>query len=71
MFPRSEVTVKGSVRLQRATKRYRSAQAAVDEARVELHAAIEQARAEGMTLDAIGGVLGVTRQRVLRMLRGD
>jgi hypothetical protein len=63
--------VKGSTRLERATKRYRSAQSTLDEARVELHAAMVQAREEGMTLDGMGRVIGVSRQRVLRMLRGD
>jgi hypothetical protein len=60
--------VKAETQLARAAKRYRDAQARLEDERAALQAALVDARAAGMTLDAIGAVLGVSRQRVLRML---
>jgi len=53
----------------RAVTRYRQAEERLREASAERDAAMLAARAEGMTLDALAQTLGVTRQRVMMMLR--
>jgi hypothetical protein len=55
--------------LRREVDRWRKAQERLEAARAEVRKAIEDARAEGMTLDAIALVVGVTRQRILQILR--
>jgi hypothetical protein len=42
-----------------------------DQARADLRVAIEAAREAGYSLERIGQVLGVTRQRVAQLLRGE
>lgn len=54
---------------RKAAKAYRAAQAQLERRREELTAAMEAARAEGMTLASMADELGVTRQRVMQMLR--
>jgi hypothetical protein len=61
--------VKHDLHLRRAVDRARQAEHDVHEARQALRAAIKAAREAGMTLDAIAGVVGVSRQRVLQLLR--
>ena len=61
--------VRAEANLRREVDRWRKAQERVDEARAEVRKAIEAARKEGMTLDAIAAVLGVSRQRVLQILK--
>jgi DNA-directed RNA polymerase sigma subunit (sigma70/sigma32) len=61
--------VKHDVHLHRAVTRARKAEAEVREARLALRTAIRGAREVGMTLDAIAEIVGVTRQRVLQLLR--
>lgn len=55
--------------LRRRVQRWRNAQEQVDATRAEVRQAIERARKDGMTLDAIAAVVGVSRQRVLQILR--
>jgi DNA-directed RNA polymerase sigma subunit (sigma70/sigma32) len=54
--------------LRRIGQRYKKARAAVEAARAELEPAIVAARREGLTLDAIARLAGVSRQRVLQIL---
>lgn len=61
---------KPEAELRKAATRAKKAEATVREARQDLRAAIRRARNEGMTLDAIAGVVGVTRQRILQLLSG-
>jgi hypothetical protein len=56
-------------KLRRAAARARKAEEGVDAARQELRAAIKEARANGMTLEAIGRVIGVSKQRILQLLQ--
>ena len=42
-----------------------------DRARAEFRRAIEEARDAGYSLERIGQALGVTRQRVAQLLRGE
>lgn len=58
-------------KFKRAAARYRAAEHRLSEAREELHTAMVEARAAGMTLDAMASVLGVSRQRVYRIIRGE
>ena len=55
---------------KRAAKKYRDAQAALEVAREQLYAALIAARADGVTLDVLADELGVSRERVLQILKG-
>ena len=60
--------MRAEANLRREVDRWRKAQERLDAARAEVRKAIEAAREEGMTLDAIAKVVGVSRQRVLQIL---
>ena len=55
---------------RRAASDYRRAQERLDIARVALHTTMKAARDAGMTYDAMAQEMGVTRQRVMTILRG-
>lgn len=55
--------------LKRAVERAKKAAAHHEAARSALRAAVIDARRAGMTLESIGGILGVTRQRVRQIVR--
>jgi hypothetical protein len=65
----SMARLKPETELGRATRRARKAEVDVQQARQRLRAAIRRARGEGMTLDAIASIVGVSRQRILQLLR--
>lgn len=58
-------------RLVPALDRVVKARAELHSANVRLADAIREAKASGMTLQAIGDVLGLTRQRVKQMLDAE
>jgi exonuclease VII small subunit len=62
--------VSAKARFQRAANRYRKAEETMESARAELRAAMAEAQEEGVTLQAMADTLGVSRQRVYRILRG-
>lgn len=70
---RNRALVTARQRFKRAAKKLRDSERQLDEARVELRAAMAAARAEPresrMTMDEMAKELGVTRQRVSAMLR--
>jgi DNA-binding XRE family transcriptional regulator len=55
--------------LRRVSARYWKARKQLDVTRAELGDVVRAARADGMTLDAIAAVVGVSRQRVLQILQ--
>lgn len=56
-------------RLRRAVAQAQKAEARYSEARQKLRDEIKEAREIGMTLDAIAEIVGVTRQRILQLLK--
>jgi DNA-directed RNA polymerase sigma subunit (sigma70/sigma32) len=66
---KGDLLLTAETKLRRATLSARKAEEGVEAARKGLRAAIREARASGMTLDAIGQVVGVSRQRVLQLLQ--
>ena len=61
--------VNAETKLRRAAERARKASAEHETARQWLIAAVIEARQSGMTLEAIGDIVGVTRQRVRQIVR--
>jgi len=57
-------------RLLRAAARARQADEKATEARRQLWDAMRAARADGMTLQEIADIAGLSRQRVMEILRG-
>ena len=57
--------------LRKAGARYRKARGQLSTARAEIRTSVEAARSEGMTLAAIAAEVGISRQRVMQILRGD
>jgi hypothetical protein len=58
-------------RLQAATKRLDAATAQAQEAREKWLRAIQEARDEGASIRAIGVAAGISRTRVMQILRGE
>ena len=56
-------------RLRRAVSQAKAAEARYVEARQRLREEIRFARETGMTLDAIAAIVGVSRQRIIQLLR--
>ncbi len=54
---------------KRAARRFLKAKEDLERARADLHAAMRAGRQAGMTYDALAREVGVTRQRVMRILR--
>ncbi len=55
---------------KRAARRFLKAKDELEEARTQLHAAMRAGRKAGMTYDALAKEVGLTRQRVMAILRG-
>lgn len=70
MSPRKSRRVDHLARIEKAAKRVKDAQSQMDEARAELNSLIQAAYAAGETKSAIARALGVSRQRVQKMLDG-
>jgi DNA-directed RNA polymerase sigma subunit (sigma70/sigma32) len=56
-------------KLRRIALRARKAEDGLEVVRQELRAAIKEARKSGMTLEAIGQAVGVSRERVRQLLQ--
>jgi len=54
---------------RRAAARFRKAREQLEKARADVYAEIPAARESGMTLEAIAKEMGVSRQRVMDILR--
>lgn len=54
---------------KRAAARYRKARERLDEARADVYARIPAARKSGLTYDAIAREMGISRQRVMELLK--
>jgi hypothetical protein len=57
-------------RVEQATRTLRESERATERAREELREAVADAYRLGVTLTVLGRVVGVTRQRVSKMIRG-
>ena len=57
--------------LRKVAARYRKAREQLATARAEMQPLVLAARQEGMTLDAIAAIVGVSRQRILEILKPD
>lgn len=64
------ISKKTAARLERLASQRQRADAAAEAARLSFLRAVEDARAEGATLQEIGDALGVSRQRVHQLLSG-
>jgi len=62
-------TVSAERDFKRAAAAYRKAKEGYELASSELHEAMRRARAEGMTYDAMARAVGVSRQRVMDILK--
>jgi RecA/RadA recombinase len=71
LWPNALITMSAEKerRLRRAVAQAQKAETAYSEARQKLRDEIKEARGSGMTLDSIAEIVGVTRQRILQLLK--